>query len=792
MKHALVKESEYGVSGIKAPLNEAGHKAEEVWGPALGGHEREESLRAVLTTVEKHRGVFEVSPVIADCIKRRDYEGLVEEFTRARKYVDDVKSMTRQVTDIGRPLSDVQIQQIIVTGRMWLDVTSQIKVFERDVWRQLGSPKLNNPSKTGASVGQSGSSSQFEEYLELISILLELGVDENPIWLWLLSRYDHLKSKISTSTERARVELEVLRRRLANSTPPSTHTTAYHLRSCGRRSASERSGAMDTPEVIELWERIFSTLNGILSPQGGILAEVIEFWDTAQSFIDGKTQRTLPIGIDGKSRVHHHLTQKEIGQLENGAKDLVNSIRDDIFAFFVDQPIEDISSLFSPISATPITPRTPMSASMLNDPRFQFDSNNLPPPSPKKGEPWEKFAFWPPYSNSISGVHYLGKLLVLVGTAASEMGALAPIGQAASTLDNLRILVGGTRERCVQAIAASWSKDAENCKYLEDWTRSQDKKDLTNTPFHFAAFEGAVISGMQNILFISEAKIKSGHADVVLPPPTKLLQLVRSQFVTSMYKALSGMVENAEISVKKGDDDWSDELVGPATTSDAANLTAYPVNAGDRNVRMLLTLSNLSALKIDIVPQLIVQFENAFSVKLADESKQIKEVMTQIDGRLFQSFTKPYKDNLTRIVRNGVSSPQWPPTGSRPTEARPYIYQALLGLVLVHTQVSTTASSLTNQVIAFLLEAITKDLLEAFKQRQRYPLAQLMQATLDAEFVNQTMMVYKTKACEEYLTAIYTVLDAGTDDRAREQLQEELPHLRGMLKGFRDQSRSEL
>ena len=41
-----------------------------------------------------------------------------------------------------------------------------------------------------------------------LSILLELGVEDNPIWVWLLSRYDYLKNKLIQTFERARVEIE--------------------------------------------------------------------------------------------------------------------------------------------------------------------------------------------------------------------------------------------------------------------------------------------------------------------------------------------------------------------------------------------------------------------------------------------------------------------------------------------------------------------------------------------------------------------------------------------------------
>src|SRR5438034_5535325 len=124
---------------------------------------------------------------------------------------------------------------------------------------------------------------------------------------------------------------------------------------------------------------------------------------------------------------------------------------------------------------------------------------------------------------------------------------------------------------------------------------------------------------------------------------------------------------------------------------------------------MLLTLSNLQALRSDIVPRLITQFENSFSVKLTDESKTIRDVLGQIDARLFQSYTRPAAEHLAKIIRSGILAPDWPPVqGERPKDVCPYVTEALLSLVLVHTQVSTTASSLTSQILSFLLEQISR------------------------------------------------------------------------------------
>ncbi|KAH6631896.1 exocyst complex component Sec5-domain-containing protein [Chaetomium tenue] len=792
-KNALIKESEYGVLGVKAPLLDVSAKAEEVWGPALGGREKEEHLKTVASSLDQYKEYVETSAAIADCIKRKDHETLVEEYIKARKFADEAKLLAEELKS-SQPTDD-QLYRVLLAARMWHDVDEQIQVLKRDVWRRLISPYNMAKAETP---GQR----EDDQHMELITLLLELGVEDNPIWVWLLSRYDYLKSKIQSTADRSKVEIEILRRRLANAEKPNPETIASHMRTLGRQSIETMSKTFDSSDVIELWEMNVGFLSNLLSPQG-ILGEVLEFWQTVQGFMEGKTQKSMPLGYQGESENHHRLSLQGTTDLQKGTVELVSMIRDNVLLFFAGPPPEDISLLFSPMP--PQSPGTPAATSISGsltprDPRFNLDPNNPPPPSPKRGEAWEKFAFWPPWSNSLSGVHFLSTMLALVGSGASDMASITPVGKGdVAEVERVKALVGASRERCVTALCAAWNRDAENIKYVEDWNRSPDSRDVTKMPTSFAAFEGALLSGMQKILYISEAMSRPGAGDIVLPPPTKLLQMVRSQYVTTLYKALSGMVENAERFPKKADDEWTVEVDGYAPVSNptitqlsASTLGGGTIDAADRNVRMLLTLSNLQALRSTVVPSLNTQFENAFSVKLTDETKTIRDVLSQIDARLFQSYTRPAIETLRRIIRAGVSAPDWaPPAGSKPRSVRPYVYEALLGLVLVHTQVSTTASSLTSEVLSYLLEQGSRELLDAFRARPRYDLEALMQATLDVEFVAQTLGHYTTDRASELQSAIYQELDGRTDNDARARLQAELPEMRAVLKRLREASKGE-
>ena len=554
-KHALTKESEYGVHGIKAPLIDIVGKAEEIWGPALGGRERENNLKAILESVNRSEGVMEVGQEIADAIKRKDYDTLVRSYTKARNLVNSARTTASTASMNGIQLTDPQVHQIVMTARMWLDVETQIDNFKRVVWRDLTSVQANMTMSTDRS--------HRDDHVALISVLLELGVEDNPIWVWLLSRYDYLKNKIGATFEYSRVEIEVCRRRLASADKPSLYSSAIHFRSPTQSSAEEKLKHLDAAPILEFWELVVHAMGNLLSLQGGVLGEVLDFWDKAQSFIDGKAQRTLPTGIDGSSRKFHKLSPDDVQALQSGAIELIDVLRENIFSFFADPPIDDISMLFSPIATeSPNTPRTPRSATLSPfskpDQRMNIDLLSPPPPSPKTSEPWAAFAFWPPYANSLSGVHYLGRLMLLLATAASEMAALQPIASGSTGAKKLKILLNAARERSAKAVCAAWSNDSQSCKVLEDWTRGLDSKDVTRMPSDFAAFEGFILSGLQKILYIPEpATAKKAASEIITPPPSTLLQMARDQFMTTLYRTLEGMRENAERPVNKGHGIWA-------------------------------------------------------------------------------------------------------------------------------------------------------------------------------------------------------------------------------------------
>jgi exocyst complex component 2 len=66
-----------------------------------------------------------------------------------------------------------------------------------------------------------------------------------------------------------------------------------------------------------------------------------------------------------------------------------------------------------------------------------------------------------------------------------------------------------------------------------------------------------------------------------------------------------------------------------------------------------------------------------------------------------------------------------------------------------------------------------------------------MQATLDTEFIAQTLSQYSTDQASDIQSQIYVELDRRTTNEARTKLQAELGEMRVVLKRLRDRTKGE-
>jgi len=164
------------------------------------------------------------------------------------------------------------------------------------------------------------------------------------------------------------------------------------------------------------------------------------------------------------------------------------------------------------------------------------------------------------------------------------------------------------------------------------------------------------------------------------------------------------------------------------------------------------------------------------------------QVVAQIDKALFDTFVRDKIAHLTQTMRYGIleSGLDWYET-PRPTEVRAYIYEALTYLVQIHAQISEVARPLLDRALNAIVDQIVQDVLGCFKQVKRFGMGGMLRATLEIEFLHQTLMRFCTPGAVKTLTEIYETISRAYQRKPgqTEDLQSELDGVKKTLNDTR-------
>jgi exocyst complex component 2 len=131
-------------------------------------------------------------------------------------------------------------------------------------------------------------------------------------------------------------------------------------------------------------------------------------------------------------------------------------------------------------------------------------------------------------------------------------------------------------------------------------------------------------------------------------------------------------------------------------------------------------------------------------------------VTSELDSALFTGYIDVRITQLTQLLRSGILDPNidWFET-PKPTEIRPYMFGTLVYLVRVHAQLSSAAPSLLERGLTMLVDALASEALRSFKQVRRFGMGGMLRATLEIEFLQQTLARYLSRKAEAALADLY-------------------------------------
>ena len=373
-------------------------------------------------------------------------------------------------------------------------------------------------------------------------------------------------------------------------------------------------------------------------------------------------------------------------------------------------------------------------------------------------------AWVPATTCSVSASPHLLNILTTLSDAIGELRALGIPG-ARQLLDAILL---DTRFQFIEVLSFLWVQDARRCHLLETWTPNSQKSSLTS---HLRLLSQFNRWNAREAYFLAEPRLRNAPSN---PANAEIVPGIVSRLQGAFVAALRAFLDGIAVVAKS-----------PTASAALPLQRDSGVPPPSRDVRLLLSVSNLSQLRTALLPAWIKQFQDAYQVRLVQEQEFVVDVCARHERDLLQDYVSRKAQIIGGIVQQGVlGGIQWNALAN-PTQVNEYVYHSLLSLVQVHAQVRSCTPQLVSSVINSLVEFLANALLQAFEGVVTFNMGGMLQATLEIEFVHQTMALYVSPTAEHVLRSVYESISqrysnaAGAGDGA--ELQRELENVKGIL-----------
>ncbi|KAF8634820.1 hypothetical protein AX17_004072 [Amanita inopinata Kibby_2008] len=575
-----------------------------------------------------------------------------------------------------------------------------------------------------------------EEQEKTIEILMELQANDDPVWVYFDSQHRYILEQMNKAFHTAMSTIETTAEQ--NTKESSTSDDAVVQR------AKELHAAMLAVEVKSAdiviaksvgepaWQAIWDMIKSVNEV---MLNTLPNFWKISRSFMEGKYRKTQ--GLSASSR-------RSPTQCRSMAFDVVKLY------------VSLISELFN-----------------LSDVAVMASSNTANSDLPK---------CIPAKSTSLSTAHYLQKIVGELQDCINDVNALDVSNDVASSL---RSLIDSVKWRFDDILIHAWLRDAAIFYYLETWRASANDPSSTRYLVQIELFQRHMTTVAFKIAIGADLSSGSSKPARQNPINQTFVHKIAKAFVDALYAILDGLVllasDESPIAKKK--------MLDMETPSPAGSNPLEQLDLTNGDIRMLVVISNFGQLSKVIIPSMLSQLESALGVAVIEDKRALMAVTQEIDRTLFEGYTKPKAKIATSLLRSGIldSNMDWYET-PQPTEIRPYMYETLMYLVGVHAQVNNAAGPLLERTLNALAEELAEEALSCFRQVKRFGMGGMLRATLEIEFMHQTLGRYVTPSAAKTLSDLYSTISQAYARRpGDENLQS---HLDGVKKTLADTRRA--
>lgn len=555
------------------------------------------------------------------------------------------------------------------------------------------------------------SSRSLEEQEKTLEILLELQGNDEPLWTYFDSQHKQIMEQMNKAYQNAKLTVQAELDRTRTEDSELTTLLAIQLRAAVLGLENKQPEAnLGQSEGEPVWQAIFDLVKNISEV---LLSSLPNFWKISKNFMQGKYKKSSSPG-----------SRRSPTQCRTMALDCVRLYISLVSEFFL---LSDIVVMLSAGS-----------------------NKNMPPMLPTN-------------VHCIATAHHLMKLS---GEIHENVNDLTSMDISPEVSSGLKSLLESVKWRFADILIHTWLRDTNLFYYLEGWRTDSSNQHITRYLSQIEHF--------QRHLTTAAFKVAGGvdlSASVSLSKPVKqnsipqvFVTKITKAFLDALYSFLDGLVLLAsdESPIATG------KMLSKEESSGTNHLDLLDLSDGD--IRMLLVISNFNYLADVLIPSMLSQLEAAFGVSLLEDRQTLMVVVKELDKTLFDGYVNPKSEALKAVMRGGILDPamDWYET-PQPTEVRPYMYEVLTTLVGIHAQICSVAEPLLDRTINKLVDQLAEEGLRCFRQIKRFGMGGMLRATLEIEFMHQTLGKHITPNAAETLSNLYNKISQAYHRRAGDE-----------------------
>ncbi|KAK4688269.1 exocyst complex component 2, partial [Tremellales sp. Uapishka_1] len=695
--------------------------------------------------VAGHRADQVFLPVLENAVKAQKLRSTLSVFEKS-KFLFNLPGQLIESINSGRydqALRDYKKGSFLQGSSLPGTPAQQKRVFEK-VWKSVDRIMSDLRVKLDGALKDPYHQRSAEEQDKTIEILIELEGSDEPAWTYLEYQHAHVVDTMKRIFDK-NLERVQNAKKLSAKEPLSAMPLADKLKKQLLVTGYQANPPSPTDAAWSAIQQLVKQLSEYVS------RSLPGFWKIAKACMDGKYRKASRF-VALQAYPHVSIAQRDSTGALSPSRRPITQCR---------QMTLEIIKLYTSLLSQFFT----LSDVALAESSLSAAKKDQDPPTPP---------FVPAGTTVLTACYYGERLVDEIIECTNELASVEISSEAGSSL---KAMVESLRWRFGEVVVSVWIRDARGLYVLEDWQLDPAHVGTTRYLALVQEFQLRVVSTLTKIASSKKA------------PPGNYKKKIKDTFVDTLCFVFDGIL-NTALSPPEGTGGRR-----PSRLSASRVVTIKDVVSG--------VLCRAAVKRIDRA----FAAGNALAVDAGKvsppETKGVAEhdVQAGYDARVRHVAGRKHidgcrrahgPDGLSGLYQTEIGPARgcdsgWDPAG-RDRLAQyaetdgPYMHKAILLLVEAHSQVGQVAPDLTGRVLEALVNVITQVALDCFQRIPKYGTSGMLTATLEIEFLHQSVNPHVTALANDTLSKIYdTISQAYRRQQSSEDFHRELDGLKKLL-----------